>query len=217
MIFFKNRRKTIFCLALALISLGGVTSCENMAPDLKGELLQSLKGENVDGFYFATDEEEGRMIASLTNSALQNFITLDSSMINLALKYTLVKEVKASTKKIYKTEIAAIGSEFALVVTDIATDEVVSRTVFLGSEPHNSPDGLPSFDSLEECISDFYCTTAPAFQCEANRTCEVQSAHFLCCLKGDQCVYVTLIIRPTTFKCRLSILFPNQGVFVLRR
>ena len=217
MISFKNRRKTIFCLAVVLLSLSLIWSCKTTTPDLRGELVRSLKDEDVESFHFATEEDESQTVASLTNSAIQNIITFDNSTTNLVLKYTLVKEKKASAKRTYKTEIVKTGTELTLVVTDIATGEVVSRTAFPEPEPHDLPSGPLTFDTLEECIADFYCTTAPAFQCEANRTCEVQSAHLLCCFNDGQCLNIVLIIRPTALKCKLSVVIPNLGVFVLKR
>ena len=217
MISFKNRRKTTFCLAVVLLSLGLVWSCKTTTPDPRGELVRSLKGEDVEGFHFATEEDESQTVVSLTNSAVRNLITLDNSTTNLVLKYTLVKEKKASAKRTYKTEVVKTGTELTLVVTDIVTGEVVSRTTFPEPEPHNLSGGPPTFDTLEECIEDFYCTTAPALQCEANRTCEDQFPGIFCRLKNGELISVHFIIKPTTLICKLSVVIPNLGVFVLRR
>ena len=214
MIFLKNRQKTRFCFAVVLLSLGLGCSCKTTIPDLRGELVRSLKGENVDGFHFATEEDESQTVASLTNSIVRNIITLDNNTTNLVLKYTLVKEMKASTKRTYKTEVVKTDSDLTLMVTDMVTGEVVNRTAFPEPEPQELPDGQQTFDTLDECIADFNCTTSPALQCEANRTCEDQLASLFCCLNDGLCYSVHLIIKPTAIKCKLSIVTP-LGVFVI--
>jgi hypothetical protein len=170
----------------------------------------------VEGFHFATEEDESQTVASLTKSAVRNRVTLDNSTANLVLKYTLVKEKKAGAQRTYKTEVVKTGKKLALVVTDIASNEVVSRTEFPEPQQHDLPDGPATFDSLEECIADFYCTTAPALQCEANRTCKDQYWCLLCCLNDGMCFSVLLMIRPTALRCKLSVLIPNFEIFFKR-
>jgi hypothetical protein len=216
MIFIKNRRKATFCVAVVLLFLGLVWSCKTTPPDLRGELVRSLKGEDVEGFHFATEEDESQTFASLTNSAVRNLIPMDNNTTNLVLKYTLVKEKKTSAKRTYKAEVVKTGTKLALVVTDIATGEVVSRKAFPEPEPHDLPKGPPTFDTLDECIANFNCMTAPVLQCKANRTCEDQLAHLICCLNDGQCFSVVLIIRPTAWICIVSRLIPNFGVFLHR-
>jgi len=202
-----NRSESAFCLAMVLLSLGLVCACKTTMPDPREELVRSLKGANVKGYHFATKEDEAEVIASLTNSAVRNLIKLDSGATNLVLRYTSVKDKKTNPARTYKTAITKTGTTLALLVTDIATGEVVSRKTFPAPEPHHKTDttGPPStFDSLEDCIRDFNCKRRGAIQCEANRTCEDQFAALICCLNNGQCFSVHLIIRPTTLKCKLS-------------
>jgi len=195
-----------------------VCSCKTTKPDPREDLLRSLKGANVEGYHFATKEDDAQVIASLTNSAVRNLIKLDSGATNLVLRYTSVKDKNTNTSKIYKTEIVKTGTALTLQVTDIATGEVVTRQTFPAPEPHKKTDATgrpPTFDSLEDCIRDFDCTRRGALQCEANRTCEDQFAALTCCLNNGQCISVHLIIRPTRLKCRLREIIPDFEGIVL--
>lgn len=211
---FKRQRKTIFLLVAVLLSLSLVSSCKET---IRAELVGSLKGETLEGFNFATLEDGNQIIASLTNSEAQNIVTLENNTINKILKYTLVKENINIIKRVYKTEVIKKNSELALVVTDITTGIVVSRTPFPESKSNHSLNGLHNFDTFEECIADFNCTSRQAYQCEANRTCEVQLPHLLCCFNDGQCFSLVMIINPTRLKCRLgNVAMVNQGVFVIK-
>jgi hypothetical protein len=215
-----NRSKSPFCLAVVLLSLGLVCSCTTTTPDPREELLRALKGANVEGYYFATEEDETQMVASLTNSAVRNLIILDSGDTNLVLRYTGIKDKKTGTPKTYKTEAIKAGAELTLLVTDIATGEVVRRVAFPAPEPHTKSDTTgppPAFDSLEDCLRDFNCTRRGALQCEANRTCEDQFAALICCLSNGQCYSVHLIIKPTSLRCILRAVLPNLEALVLAR
>ena len=48
-----DRCESAFCLVMALLSLASVSSCSTTAPDqkpdLRADLVRSLKGANVDG------------------------------------------------------------------------------------------------------------------------------------------------------------------------
>ncbi len=213
-----SRSESASCLAIVLLSLGLVCSCKTKMPDPREQLVRSLKGANVEGYNFATEEGETQAIASLTNSAVRNLIKLDSSATNLVVRYTSAKDKKVNTTRTYKTEIVKAGTALTLVVTDMATGEVVTRKAFPAPEPHKATDTAgppPTFDSLEDCIRDFNCTRRGALQCEANRTCEDQFAALICCLKNGQCFSVHLIIRPTTLICRLRAVIPDLEGLVL--
>jgi hypothetical protein len=187
-------------------------------PDPRQDLLRSLKGANVEGYHFATEEDETQVIASLTNSAVRNLIKLDSGDTDMALRYTSVKDKNTNTTRTYKTEITKTGTALTLLVTDIATGEVVSRKTFPIPESPNKPGATcppPRFDSLDDCIKNFDCTRREAIQCEANRTCEAQLAGLSCCLKNGQGISVHFLITPTSLICRLGTFFPDRTGLVL--
>ncbi len=218
MIRLNNHSESALCCVFLFLFLGPVSSCKTSVPDLKGDLVRSLKGANVEGFHFATEEDESQRVASLTNSVVRELVNLDSGPPNLVLRYASVKDKKTNITTTNKTEIVKTGAVLALLVTDIATGETVSRTEFPAPEVHqpSDPSGSPpTFDTLEACIADFNCTRRGALECEANRTCEDQFAALTCCLEGGQCFSVHLIIRPTTLKCRLSAVTPNFEGMVL--
>jgi hypothetical protein len=213
-----NRSKSSFCLSIVLLALGLVCSCKTTMPDPREDLVRSLKGANVEGYHFATNEDETQVIASLTNSAVRNLIKLDSGATNLVLRYTGVKDKKTNSTRTYRTEIAKTGDTLTLLVTDIASNEVVSKNTFPALESHSTTDTTgrgPTFDSLEDCIKDFDCTRRGALQCEANRTCKDQFGALICCLNNGQCFSVHLIIRPTTLRCILRDLIPDFEGLVL--
>ncbi|HEV2829484.1 MAG TPA: hypothetical protein VGW76_17935, partial [Pyrinomonadaceae bacterium] len=159
-------------------------------------------GANVDGYTFAEQGDEKQEIASLTNGAARDKIKLDKGTANLVLNYSNVKDKKTNSSRTYKTEIVRTGNEVALVVTDIATGEVVTKDTFPPAEPHQ-PTG-PTFNSLEECIADFNCRIRPAIQAEANRTCRAQRAGVTCCPpRGGICTIVDFLITPTRRVCGL--------------
>lgn len=230
MISLHHRSQTAFCLAIVLLSLSLVWSCQpatpdsgtvapgstpgSNSPDPRQEFIRSLKGANVDGYLFATEEQDNQVVTSLTNSAVRNLITWDNSATNLVLRYTGVKDKKTNTTQTSKTEAVKTGNALAIQVTDIATGQVISKDTFPTAEPH-LPTG-PTFDTLEDCIKDFNCTRRGALQCEADRTCKNQFAALICCLKNGQCFSVHLIIRPTRLRCLIAT-FPDLDGLVLSR
>ena len=212
MIFLPNRLAYASCLAVALLSYGTFTSCQNPKPDQRDELVRSLKGANTDNFHFASKEDDTQVTTSLTNNALRNLVTLDRATNNLVLRYTSVRDKRTNATKTYKTEIARAGNALTLVVTDIATNEVFSRDTFPSPQPHG---GDQKFDSLEACLKDFDCKHKGALLCEANRTCKPQFAALTCCLTNGQCFSVHLVIKPTSLKCLLADVIPDLEGIVL--
>ncbi len=225
-----KRSHSAFWLAVVLLSLGLIGSCQPATPesgsatpgatpgaktnDPREEFVKSLKGANADGYLFATEEQDNQVVTSLTNSAVRNLITLDPKATNLVLRYTGVKDKKTNSTQTTKTEVIKTGDAVALQVTDIATGQVVSKDSFPTAEPH-LPSG-PTFDTLEACIADFNCKRRGELQCEANRTCKNQFAALTCCLKNGQCFSVHLIIRPTRLRCLIAT-FPDLEGLVLSR
>jgi hypothetical protein len=216
MISMQHRSKLIICSSTALLSLSLLFACKPAKTDAREDLIGSLKGADVEGFNFGTEENETQAISSFTNSAVRQLVTLDGGTTNLVLKYTGIKDKKTNVTKTSKTEIVKSGKELTLQVTDIANGKVVFKQRFPVPEPHQPADvthGSPTFDTLEACIDDFNCTRRGSLQCEANRTCQDQYAALTCCLKNGQCFSVHLVIKPTTFKCTWTPVIPNfEGV-----
>jgi hypothetical protein len=216
MISMQHRSKLIFCSSTALLSLSLLFACKPAKTGAREDLISLLKGANVEGFNFGIEENETQAISSLTNSAVRQLVTLDGGTATLVLRYTSVKDKKTNVTKTSKTEIVKSGKELTLQVTDIANGEVIFKQRFPAPEPHQPADatsGLPTFDTLEACLNDFDCTRRGPLQCEANRTCQDQYAALMCCLKNGQCLSVHLVIKPTTFKCKLPPVIPDfEGV-----
>ena len=225
-----SRSKSAFCLAILLLALGLISSCQpsetnppqpsptqpnTTSSDPKAELTRSVKGANVDGYIFETKEDDAQALASLTNPAVRNLIRLDPGTNNVVLSYTSVKDKKANATKIYKSEIARAGEAVSILVTDFATGATVSKDTF-PTAGSCCPPGLPKFDTIEACFADFKCKQVE-LQCEANRTCKNQFAGVTCCLNNGQCLIADIIIRPTSLKCQLIGTIPDLEGIVLAR
>ena len=201
----RSRTKFVFCLATGLFVLSSLYSCTSpnreTQPDPKAQLVASLKGANVDGYTFAEQGDEKQEIVSLTNGAARDRIKLDKGTPNVVLNYYSVKDKRTNGSRTYKTEVVKTGNEVALVITDLANGQVVTRDTFPPGEPHE-PNG-PTFNSLEECQADFDCKRRPALLAEANRTCKAQRASLMCCLRDGNCISVHYLITPTRRVCGL--------------
>ncbi len=217
-----HRSQSVFCSLVVLTILGLFSSCKTETPtttpgatsDPRTDLIQSLKGARIEGYNFETREDDNEAVASLTKSALDGVIMLDSGANNLVLRYARIKDKKANTTRTFKTEITKAGTTLTLLVTDVATGEVVSKNAFPAAEAHT---GAPTFDTLQACIADFNCKNRGALECEANRTCQDQFAALLCCLKDGQCFSVHIIIRPTSLRCQLRAVIPNLDGLVFKQ
>ena len=153
-------------------------STEYAEADQKQELLRMLKGKKLKGYHFSLQEDENKVVASLTNSAVRRPIDLNSAGAGLILGYTQVKDKKKKTTRTFKSEVETDGSDVTIIVRDLITNRVISKNSF---PPPTSHDGT-GFQTLEQCIQDFRCKHGGELQCEANRSCKTQYA------KGRQLV-----------------------------
>jgi hypothetical protein len=65
--------------------------------DQKQELLRMLKGKNVKGYHFSLQEDENKVVTSLTNSTVRKPIDLNRAGEVLILSYTEVRDKKKRT------------------------------------------------------------------------------------------------------------------------
>lgn len=212
-----HRTVFVFCLAMSSLSLSLFSSCnpppQTQAPaDPKAALLSELKDAKVDGYFFRLEGDDKQEIASLTDSAVEQAITL-SGDANVVLRYASVRDKKTNTTRTFKTEIIKKGADVRLHVTDIKTGELVTDQNFPPGPPHQPSD--PVFNNLDECIADFDCRRRPALQAEANRTCKVQFAWLTCFFKDGNGVSLHLFIKPTRRICDLIGQIPDiEGLVV---
>lgn len=209
-----TNRQTAFYLSIALLSIIFVNSCQPSSTSARDELASSLKGANVEGFYFANHENESQEVSSLTNSAVSNLIKFDDATNNIVLRYTRVKDKAKGTTNTYKTEIVKTGNALDFLITELETGD----SVFKKNLPApTATDNFPTYDTFEACIDDFNCTKRSALQCEANRTCEPQFAAIICCRKDGQCLSIHFVFKPNSRKCLLRDLIPDlEGIAVNR-
>jgi hypothetical protein len=176
--------------------------------DQKQELLRMLKGKDIKGYHFSLQEDENKVVTSLTNSALQKPIDLNKAGAVLILSYTQVRDKKKRTTRTFKSEVKTNGPDVAIIVRDLVTNRVISKNSFPSPIRHDT-----GFETLEECIQDFRCKHGGELQCEANRTCKIQFAALTCCLNNGNCFSVHLVFHPNSLRCQiLSNVPPLEGL-----
>jgi hypothetical protein len=194
---------------LSRIAIGGVVMA-----DQKQALLRMLKGRYVKGYHFSLQEDENKVVASLTNSAVRKPIDLNRAGADLTLGYTQVKDKKKRTTRTFKSEVKTDGSSVAIIVRDLATNRVISKNSFPSPTPHDHP-GDTGFETLQQCIQDFRCKHGGELQCEANRTCKTQFAALTCCLNNGNCFSVHLVFHPNSLRCQILSNVPQLEGLVL--
>lgn len=181
--------------------------------DIKAQLVSKLKGEYVNGFHFAFEEDDKKTVASLSNGAINEIIALEDSASNLIVKYFHVKIKNSKTETIYKLELIKSDEQLSFVSTETVTGRVINTIVV---PPHTHPEAHDNhtFDTIGDCIADFDSSDFQVtLQQEANRTCEDQLAHVTCCLTDGSCWSLVLIIKPSSWKCLRAVAYTNSGVF----
>jgi hypothetical protein len=179
--------------------------------DQKQELLRMLKGRKVKGYHFSLQEDENKVVASLTNSAVRRPIDLNKAGGDLVLSYTKVKDKKKKTSRTFKSEVKTYGSDVAIIVRDLVTNRVISKYEFPSPTSHHG-DG---FETLDQCMQDFRCKHGGELLCEANRTCKPQLAALICCLNNGDCYSVHLVFHPNSFRCQILSNVPELDGIVL--
>jgi hypothetical protein len=119
-------------LSLSRVAVGGV-----IMADQKQELLRVLKGKNIKRYHFSLQEDEDKVVASLTNSAIRKPINLNRAGTGLILGYTQVKYKKKRTTRSFKSEVKTDESNVAIVVRDLVTNRVISKNSFPSPTPHH--------------------------------------------------------------------------------
>ena len=200
MISLRKRSKLPFYLLSALLTLTLLWSCKSK-PDPREQLVRSLKGANVDGFFFGAREDDTQAVTSLRNNALLQPVKLDSG--SLILSYASVLDKKDNTTTVYKSEVTKTGANLTYLLSDLASGQSIVKQDFPPIKRPNPPDpACPKvFDTLDDCIADINCALKPAAVCEANRTCKPQRYGGLCCLKNGSIIAVDAIAFPTRRLC----------------
>lgn len=216
MISLLTRSNSVRCLVIVLLVLGLGGACKTKAPDAREQLVDSLKGANVEGYFFATRDDDTEEVSSLTNSAVRNPIQVANG--NLVLKYTRVRDKKTNNTRIYKTEVARKDAALTVLVTDFASGAVVFTKDFPRAEVTVRADDCTktfpkSFNNEAECRKDFFldCTLGNFGQCEANRTCEPVRAEVKCCFKDGHAIAELFLIWPTRL-CLNRVFFPDDDL-----
>lgn len=208
MIFLHNRLASSFCLGMVLLSFGFVSSCKTNPPDAREELVRSLKGADVNGYLFATKEEDDQIITSLTNGALRQPVKLDSTH-SLVIGYASVKDKKTNAVKTLKAEIIKTGSTIALHVTDLGSGGLPTKFDF-PNPIACAPEHI--FNTSQDCFDDYNCRIFPGLLREANRDCKIRLFGLECCFKDGTAFEALMIIRPTERRCLVAFPFDIDTV-----
>lgn len=145
----------------------------------------------------------------MTNPAAMDMTPLPKETTRLVVGYKRVHDRAAGTTRTYRTEARRAGKVVTLVVTDLASGEVVPEQRL----PNDDDDGTPPpprdcdlFPSVQACLHDFICANKSRFECEANKSCATLYPGVTCCAKVNgvcQCVSTHLMIRPTSLICQM--------------
>jgi len=194
--------------SLVIVSMLALVSCKT--PSRDGDLRGSLPAADVQGYVYAKSDDGNITTESLTNPAMVNLTPLPKGTTSAVIGYKRIRDQKANATHTYKTEARISGNDVTLVVTDTASNEAVLNIKFPEAQPH-AADG--QFNTIGECLADFFCRNGSALQCEANRTCRDQFWAVICCLKSGLCVSVHGVVHPNTLRCQiLSQVVDFQGL-----
>lgn len=199
-----------FCLGMALLSLCFVPACDPAQPDAREALVRSLKGADVNGYLFATKEDENKITTTLTNGALRNPVRMGGDN-RLVIGYANVKDKKTNATKTLKAEVVRTGDAYRLHFRDVNTNIDEINEVF---EPKPCPPGEPVFNNSQECTDDFDCKVRPELLCEVNRTCKPLRAHLSCCFRNGTGFHALIFIEPTNIRCVTGFPFDIDTVLV---
>ena len=163
----------------------------------------------AEGYVYTKIDDGNRIRESLTNPAVRDQIPFEKATANIVVGYTRIFDKKSNRTTTYRSEIARSGQEVVFVITDMATNEVVTRKVFPPAEPHAVPrDCTPGpYATLPECYADYHCLCGLALQCIADRTCETQYDSYICCANrgtpNETCVSAHLYFAPSSLRCQV--------------
>ena len=185
--------------SVVVVSLLALVSCKT--PAREGDLRGSLPAADVQGYHYASTDDGNIATESVVNPAMIDLTPLPKGTTNVVVGYKRVVDRKANTTHTYKTEARIAGNDVTLVVTDTATNQAVLNVKFPEAQPHAA--GGAQFDTLAECLADFFCRNGSALQCAANRTCHDQFWAVICCLKSGLCFSVHGVVHPNSRRCQI--------------
>ncbi len=178
--------------------------------NIRAELSRSISDSYTAGFLFSFSEERDHTRASLINPAVGDILALAEDTPSLVLNYSTVRSAEGGVQT-SKSELLRTQDGMAIRHTDVATGKLLAEVVLPAASRHDD-DHL--FDTVQECIAAFQESKLQAqFQTEANTTCRTQYPHLHCCLRNGNCFSVVLIVRPTSWKCLVSVAYDPAEFF----
>jgi hypothetical protein len=201
--------------SIGLVALALICSCKTATSDPKKELLAELNGANVQGYAFASFEDDANAMASLTNGAIESGLTLAKGD-TLPLRYATLKDKKANTTKTYKTAIVRDGTSLSLLTTDLANSRVIDRQSF-PTGPGPDLRNCGTFTACGVAESDYNDNQKPLLQAEANRTCHEVRGGYTCRISPGNCVIVDTFVAPNSPRCEMRRFMVDIDKLSLKR
>ena len=180
--------------------------------DIKAQLGEATKDAYTEGFEFALEHGPAGTQATLSNGEIGDILALADGVDNLVLSYGLTK-LEGSAVQTHKSELVRTKGGLSLRRSELATGRVIGEFTLPPAHDLQTHDDH-KFETLNECIAAF---DGSSFQSElqalANKTCLAQFGHLHCCLTDGNCYSVVLIVKPTSWKCLVSIAYDPSEVF----
>lgn len=178
--------------------------------DVRAELSRAIGDAYTAGFHYSFREARDHTRASLINPAVGDILALAEDTPSLVLNYSTVRNAEGGAQT-SKSELLRTPDGVVIRHTDVATGKLLAEVDLPAASEH---DDDHVFDTLQECIAAFQESEVQAqFQAEANKTCRTQYPHLHCCLRNGNCFSVVLIVRPTSWKCLVSVAYDPAEFF----
>ena len=175
--------------------------------ELQAELESATKDVYTHGFLFALEHGASGTQASLVNGRVGDILALADGTDELILEYGLATRTGGDTSKVHKTELARSQDGLELRRTELATGRIIGQIELPPQHRHAAHDDH-EFDTINDCLAAFDKSDFKVELLElANKTCSDQFAHLHCCLTNGDCYSVVIIVRPTSWKCLVSVAY----------
>jgi hypothetical protein len=179
---------------------------------IREELTEAIKGEYPTGFRFSCAEGPGGVQAALSNGALSGVLALPDGEDGLVLEYGLWRP-EGGASQTYRSELVRVGDSLAFRRSDLSSGRVLEE-VPLPPAHHDPLHDENEFETLADCIAAFEGSDYQLeLQAKANETCRTQFGHLHCCLKTGACYSVVVTVRPTTWRCLVTVAYDGAEVF----
>lgn len=203
-----------FAMAIALLFL--VVSCCEPCPEQEisdfeqaRNMVAELVKKNAPNttFEYKGKETDTKTKILYQNKEIGEVIELDDQDQDVLIGFAAEQKEGEENATTFKTTLQKKGNKVTLVQTNLITNTSITKDFGIPDDIVPVPSG---YDSIDECMADFWEREGADLQAQANETCETVVTGVLCCLKDGICYYVDFIhIKPTNPYC----LFTQDMIF----